>query len=136
MAIHTPIFVFDIDSRDLSSHDSLEAAERYIEAIDVRAGIYEIYDASGYLLEAHVKHDGCFLGDSVFIAPSEPVQTEPDRFRRLLLDFLQLADRKSQSPSELAASEQTDLDTLVKRAHSLSQVSYGKFLDRFLRKKL
>jgi hypothetical protein len=47
-----PILIFE--GRDVSIHPSLEHARFFSEVIDVKAGMYEVYDSEGLLLDLKI----------------------------------------------------------------------------------
>jgi hypothetical protein len=81
----TPIFVYQ--PNDLCVFESVKAAERYVEPIDVKNNEYIFYDAEGAVLRAMVVKD--FLGIERTEICEEPTQPdEPAELRKILSDFL------------------------------------------------
>ena len=91
---------------DLLIFGSLEKAESYLEAIDVRNDEYVVYDSEGRLLRAAADSD---FGP-VRIAEAENAPTHQEQLRRALISYLRaVSSRESDLRHDL-------LDTLVTRA--------------------
>lgn len=80
-----PIYVYE--PNDLDVFESLELAERYIEAIDVKNNEYEYFDSEGRKLEASVYLDDRGI-EMCRILDSEKYEPEPHRLKSLILDML------------------------------------------------
>jgi len=109
-AIRPPIIVDE--SGDISIFDSARSAERYLEPIDVRNEVYEVYDATGRRLKPEIRAETrLFFGrfgfktESVVLVSSELV--EADRLQQRLLRFL---EKVKKGDASLAA---LPLETLV-----------------------
>jgi hypothetical protein len=77
-----PIFV---DAKgDVSSFESIEAAERALEPIDVENNEYKVFDRDGLLLRATVTPDQL----RVRLSDSSPPDRQPDELTAVLRRFL------------------------------------------------
>lgn len=70
--ITPPILV--IEGADLQGYRTQQAAERALEPVDVRQGVFQIYDSTGLVLDAQVDRR-----DRTVIRPSAPVRRDPER---------------------------------------------------------
>jgi hypothetical protein len=80
-----PIFVYD--PGDLDVFESVELAERYIEAIDVKKNLYVYLDADGRKLTASVYKDKRGVELCSITEPTEAVFDE-ELLMKLIIDML------------------------------------------------
>ena len=91
-----PLIVCDTPGDDLSIHDSIEEAEIFLEAIDVRNNEYVAFDAQGnvLILEIEKVRQPTFFGlfhndiEMVRIREAEPVANKEDELRQRLIDYI------------------------------------------------
>ncbi len=73
-----PIFVFDVNGNDVAAYSSVAEAEDHLEAIDVRNGEYEAFDAEGRLLHLTVEKRNGFWSLGGEVVRITPAETEPN----------------------------------------------------------
>jgi hypothetical protein len=92
--ITLPIIV--VEGADVAFYASVDAAERDLEAIDVKRGEYRVYDAEGRVLDLEVQSSGksglaSLLVpnvESVCVRVLDDLPSRPDELRRSLIEFL------------------------------------------------
>jgi hypothetical protein len=77
---------------ELILFDSIEEAQLWMEAIDVRNNEYEIFDSTGLRLDPNVLSGRI---ETVQISIHEPRSRDVDRLRGILFDFVVRAGRMS-----------------------------------------
>ncbi len=90
-----PIFVFDVNGKDVAAYASVAEAEGHLEAVDVRNSEYEAFDAEGRLLHLTVEKRNGFwsLGREVVrIAPAEAEPSHAGELCERLSAFLKATD--------------------------------------------
>jgi hypothetical protein len=98
-----PIFVYEPATLDVFS--TKEKAEAYMEAVDVKNGVYTaVYDSEGYVLEVTVTSD-----NGVAINSTAPPVKKIDELRELLETFLKTARTVSVSDEWLASASLNEL---------------------------
>lgn len=93
-----PLF-FD-DSGDVLVLRTVEAAQRYLEAVDVVDQVYSGFDSEGRSL-----HLGAPRPNRVSITLAEDRPTHADTLRRILLDFLRRTDAEAQRYEQASLQE-------------------------------
>jgi hypothetical protein len=82
MTAHVPIApIFITDGDDITVFASIEAAEAYVESIDVHDGLYEGWDAQGRVLSLEADAVTRFNAPPVRIQLVEPLRDESDDLR-------------------------------------------------------
>jgi hypothetical protein len=132
-----PIFIVEVNG-DVSAYESVEAAERGVESVDVEDGEYQAaYDADGQLLELHVetptKRQRCVLFPfitgieltPVHLRPLEQVASHQGDLRSALVSYLRRL--------RIVVGEDETFDAIVQRTSSLHIREKGFFLGRWLR---
>ena len=86
------------ESYDISVHPSVEHTEKFLEPVDVRDGIYVVYDREGHLLDITVglvERERHFLWfrwkvhfEGVIISEHEPVCDCSSELRSKLINYL------------------------------------------------
>jgi hypothetical protein len=84
-----PILVLSTDSRDVHLYEDVARAEADMEAIDVRDGANEVFDADGRMLKVTATSDY----GPVVIADAPELQREPERLAQLLREHLGVVQR-------------------------------------------
>ena len=77
-----PIIVVDKEGVDLAVYESVEAAERHLEAIDVQKNEYKAYDATGSPLQLTA------IGTRVSLKLDECCRSSPSELSNSLRAFL------------------------------------------------
>ena len=113
-----PIFVVS-DGSDVMLFERVEAAEGWLEAIDVLNQEFEIFDADGRRLQATAESDesSVVIGDSAGRAP------EPERLRVVLRDYLLAVQALRPELVEMTQDELSDagLPDLVSEMRAVEQ---------------
>jgi hypothetical protein len=81
MTTVTPPIVL-VDGLDVQFFSSIEAAEGWMEAIDVENGVYHAYDSRGRALVVETK------GERVYMAAASEEPPQAHELERLLRDYL------------------------------------------------
>ncbi|MCG8478994.1 MAG: hypothetical protein MI724_07855 [Spirochaetales bacterium] len=97
-----PIFI--AEPWDVELFDDIEEAEVSLEAIDVRNGIYEGYDATGRILSITATYT-----DKIVVSLAKPVSFNKDRLIELLLHTLDFVDYR------VLPEERGELDLVVRK---------------------
>ncbi len=103
--IEIPVFLYELNN--LYIFDSLEAAKRFAEPIDVINNVYSAYDAKGRLLKVAVQKNG--YKEIITIETFEEIPTHQAELFNILKQFLS----SSRVSSELLA--EATLEDLVKK---------------------
>ena len=105
-----PIVV--VEGFDISVHPTVRHAEAQTEAVDVRDGIYDVYDSEGYLLEFQVEpveeeRHFWFLKwivhyDRVILKEHIPKTDRSDELREKLIHYMSGWRRPKEDPQTLS----------------------------------
>lgn len=115
MQFQPPILCFE--ENDLVSFTSVRAAERYMEPIDVRDGVYTCFDSIGNRLDLEIDE----AKQMTRIVMPTGRTPEPDVLRRLVLKYLKSVRRELVSTEELNVLVSTGLEKALQRAFELSR---------------
>lgn len=98
---------------DVGIFETIEAAERYLEPIDIRHGEYVILDSEGRQLEGVIATR--LLNEFVKLQPAPKSGADPEALRQVLIGFLSRVDNLPEDALSLRSLPQLITDALRHR---------------------